>query len=306
MPRGRICATAHEAVADIQAGASLLVHSFGPPQAWPTDCLLALAERGVKDLTVICNTPAGGPTSLNVLADKKQIRKLVCSYVGSPAIPTPVSEQVQAGEIELEMVPQGTLIERIRAGGAGLAGFYTPTGVGTVAANGKEIRELNGRAYLFETALRADFALLQAHQADTAGNLTYRRGMRNFGPAMAMAAQTTIAEVKEIVAVGAIDPEAVVTPGIFVDRVVATTLELNLEVLRRILMGVGRTVATEGRSAGDAGPAGLPPDLMAMKAATDNATALMGDLTLEYNKARQQLITYELADITTARETMRE
>ena len=268
MAKKRICATAHEAVADVQAGASLLVHSFGPPQAWPTDCLLALAERGVKDLTVICNKPAGGPTSLNVLAEKKQIRKLVCSYVGAPAIPTPISDQVQTGEIELEMVPQGTLIERIRAGGAGLAGFYTPTGVGTVAANGKEIREFDGRPYVFETALRADFALLQAYQGDAAGNLVYRRGMRNFGPAMAMAADTTIAEVKEIVALGAIDAEAVVTPGIFVDRLVKTTLELDLGVLRRILMSFGRTVDSEGRSLGDGGPVGLPPDLMAMKAAT--------------------------------------
>src|SRR5712692_7892226 len=117
MPMKQICRTALEAVADIGDGASILVHSFGPPQAWPTDCLLALAERGVRDLTVICNTPAGGPTSLNIFADKKQIRKLVCSYVGSPAIPTAISELVQAGEIDLEMVPQGTLVERVRAGG---------------------------------------------------------------------------------------------------------------------------------------------------------------------------------------------
>jgi len=268
MPTKQICESAQEAVADIGDGATLLVHSFGPPQAWPTDCLLALVERGVKDLTVICNTPAGGPTSLNVLADKKQIRRLICSYVASPAIATAISEQVRAGEIELEMVPQGTLIERIRAGGSGLAGFYTPTGVGTVVARGKEVRDLEGRPHLFERAIRADFALVQAHQADRAGNLTYRRGMRNFGPAMAMAANTTIAEVKEIVAVGEIDPEVVVTPGVFVDRVVKTTLELNLGVLRQILMGIGRTVGTEGRSLGDGDAVGLPPDLMALKVAT--------------------------------------
>jgi len=267
MSKKRLCATAHEAVADIDDGATVLVHSFGPPQAWPTDCLLALAERGVKDLTVICNTPAGGPTSLNILADKKQIRRLVCSYLASPAIPTAIAEQVAAGEIELEMVPQGTLVERIRAGGAGLGGFYTPTGVGTTAARGKELRQLGGRMHVFEPALRADFALVQAHHADTAGNLTYRRGMRNFGPAMATAATTTIAEVKEIVARGTIDPEAVVTPGVFVDRIVKTTLELSLPVLRHILMGFGRTVGTEGRALND-GAVGLPPDLMAMKVAT--------------------------------------
>ena len=263
----RICESAGEAVADICDGASVLVHSFGPPQAWPTDCLLALAERGVKDLTVICNTPAGGPTSLNILADKRQIKKLVCSYIGSPSFPTPISEMVKAGEIDLEMVPQGTLAERVRAGGAGLAGFYTPTGIGTAMADGKEQRVFDGKAYLFERAIRADFALLQAYQADAAGNLTYRRGMRNFGPAFATAAKTTIAEVKEVVELGAIDPEAVVTPGIFVDRIVKTTTHLDVGVLRQILMAVGRVTEMEGRSLGDGGPVGLPADLMAMKAA---------------------------------------
>jgi len=267
MPRKQICETALEAVADIPDGASLLVHSFGPPQAWPTDCLLALVERGVKDLTVICNTPAGGPTSLCVLAEKKQVRKLVCSYVGSPSLPTPMSELVKAGEIELEMVPQGTLIERVRAGGAGLAGFYTPTGVGTAVAEGKEVRVFDGKRFLFERALTADFALLQAHQADPLGNLTYRRGMRNFAPAFATAARTTIAEVKEIVPLGAIDPEAVVTPGIFVDRVVQTTTHLDVGVLRQILSAVGRVNDMEGRALRDGGPVGLPADLMAMKAA---------------------------------------
>src|SRR5512135_1624904 len=166
MATKQICASALDAVADIGDGASLLVHSFGPPQAWPTDCLLALAERGVKDLTVICNTPAGGPTSLNILADKRQIRKLVCSYIGSPAMPTPISDMVKAGDIELEMVPQGTLVERVRAGGARLAGFFTPTGVGTQIAAGKEERIFDGKRYIFEHALTADFTLLQAYQAD--------------------------------------------------------------------------------------------------------------------------------------------
>jgi 3-oxoacid CoA-transferase len=267
MAKKRICDTALEAVADVADGASLLVHSFGPPQAWPTDCLLALAERGVRDLTVICNTPAGGPTSLNILAPKKQLRKLICSYVGAPAMPTEMSEMVKSGEIELEMVPQGTLIERVRAGGAGLAGFFTPTGVGTAIAAGKEERVFDGKRYIFERALRADFALLQAQQADAAGNLTYRRGMRNFGPSFAMAADTTIAEVKEIVDVGAIDPEAVVTPGIFVDRIVRTTTHIDIGVLRQILLLVGRTADMEGRGGVDGGPVGLPADLMAMKAA---------------------------------------
>jgi 3-oxoacid CoA-transferase len=268
MASKEIFASAREAVADVPDGASLLVHSFGPPQAWPTDCLLALAERGVRDLTVVCNTPAGGPTSLNVLAAKKQIRKLVCSYVSSPSMSTEISELVQAGEIEVEMVPQGTLIERVRAGGAGLAGFYTPTGVGTTVAEGKEEREFDGRRFVFERAIRADYALLKAYQADGVGNLTFRRGARNFGPAMAMAARTTIAEVQEIVPTGAIDPEAVVTPGIFVDRVVQTTTHIDVGVLRMILSMVGRQNNMEGRAIRDGGPVGLPADLMAMKVAS--------------------------------------
>jgi 3-oxoacid CoA-transferase len=267
MPTKRLCDTAMDAVADVPDGAALLVHSFGPPQAWPTDCLLALAERGVRDLTVVCNTPAGGPTSLNVLAEKKQIRKLVCSYVANPSFDTPIAQQVRAGEIELEMVPQGTLVERVRAGGAGLAGFFTPTGVGTPAAAGKEERVFDGRRYVFERAIRADFALLQAAQADALGNLTYRRGMRNFGPAFATAARTTIAEVKAIVPVGALDPEAVVTPGIFVDRIVKTTLQIDIGVLRMMLSVVGRQVEQSGRPLRDGGPTGLPADLMAMKVA---------------------------------------
>lgn len=267
MAKKQICESAREAVADIGDGAVILVHSFGPPQAWPTDCLLALAERGVKDLTVVTNTPSGGPTSLNILADKRQIRKLICSFLGVPSIPTPIVEQVKAGVIGLELVPQGTLIERVRAGGSGLAGFYTPTGVGTAIAAGKEERIFDGKRYIFERAITADFALLQAYQADEVGNLTYRRGMRNFGPAFAMAAKTTIAEVKEILPVGSLDPEAVVTPGIFVDRVVRTTMHFDMGVLRQILSMVGRVDNMAGRAVREGGPVGLPADLMAMKAA---------------------------------------
>ena len=182
-------------------------------------------------------------------------------------MPTEISEMVKAGEIELEMVPQGTLVERVRAGGAGLAGFFTPTGVGTKVAEGKEERVFDGKRYIFERALTADFALLQAFQADPAGNLTYRRGMRNFGPAFATGAKITIAEVKEIVPLGAIDPETVITPGIFVDRIVRTTTHLDIGVLRQILQLVGRVTDSEGRAVSEGGPVGLPADLMAMKAA---------------------------------------
>jgi 3-oxoacid CoA-transferase len=265
MAAKRICETALEATADIRDGASILVHSFGPPQAWPTDLLLALQEHGPKDLTVVCNTTAAGPSSLQILAEKRQVRKLVCTYAMLPMGPTPFSEQIRAGQVELELVPQGTLAERVRAGGAGLAGFFTPVGVGTVVAEGKEVREFDGRAHLFERALTADFAFVCAHQADPVGNLTYRRGARNFGPVFASGARTTIAEVREIVPLGALDPEAVVTPGIFVDRLVRTTQRWDPQVVRQIMLVAGRTTAMEGRPVG--GALGLPPDLMAMRAA---------------------------------------
>jgi 3-oxoacid CoA-transferase len=267
MSTKRICDTALEAVADVPNGASILVHSFGPPQAWPTDLLLALRERAVTDLTIICNSPAGGPTSLQILADLRQVRKLICTYAVLPSIPTPIGEQVRAGQIEVELVPQGTLVERVRAGGAGLAAFYTPTGVGTAAAAGKEERVFGGKRYLLETAIRADYAFLQGHQADNAGNLTYRRGARNFGPAFATAATCTIAEVREIVPIGQLDPEAVVTPGIFVDRLVRTTQQFDAGVIRQITMMAGRTRAMEGRELEGAAALALPPDLMAMRVA---------------------------------------
>ena len=267
MATKRICATALEAVEDVSDGASILVQSFGPPQAWPTDLLLALRERRVKDLTIVCNSPAGGPTSLQILAELHQIRRLICTYAMLPTTPTPIAEQVRAGEIELELVPQGTLVERVRAGGAGLAAFYTPTGVGTAVAAGKEERVFDGKRYLLETAIRADYAFLQAHQADGAGNVTYRRGGRNFGPAFATAAGTTIAEVKEVVPVGALDPEAVVTPGIFVDRIVRTTQHFDPAVIRQIMMMSGRTRTLDGRGIEGTSAIGLPADLMALRVA---------------------------------------
>jgi 3-oxoacid CoA-transferase len=266
MPMKQVCTTALEAVEDVRDGASILVQSFGPPQAWPTDLLLALRERQVRDLTVICNSPAGGPTSLQILGELHQIRKLICTYAILPISPTPIADQIRAGEIELELVPQGTLVERVRAGGAGLAAFYTPTGVGTAIAAGKEERIFNGKRYILEQAIRADYTFLQAHQADALGNVTYRRGGRNFGPAFATAATTTIAEVKEIVPIGAIDPEAVVTPGIFVDRIVQTTQHFDPAVIRQIMRMSGRSRVLEGREL-EGGTQGLPPDLMALRVA---------------------------------------
>jgi 3-oxoacid CoA-transferase len=262
----RICETALEAVADVRDGATVLVHSFGPPQAWPTDCLLALQERGVRDLTVVCNSTAAGPTSVQILAEKRQVRKLVCTFAMLPVGPTPFSEQIREGLVELELTPQGTMVERVRAGGAGLAGFYTPVGVGTVVEDGKEVREFDGRRYLFERAIHADVALIAADRADTVGNLTYRCGARNFGPAFATGARTTIAEVREVVEPGAIDPEVVHTPGIFVDCVVRTTQRWDPAIVRQIVMMAGRSRSMEAKAAGE-GSVGLPPDLMAMRVA---------------------------------------
>src|SRR5262245_37126689 len=223
MATKRICRDALEAVEDVRDGASILVQSFGPPQAWPTDLLLALRERRVRDLTIICNSPAGGPTSLQILGELHQIRKLICTYAILPITPTPIADQIRAGEIALELVPQGTMAERVRAGGGGLSGSSTTTGAAPALAERQEERVFVGTRSILEQALGTGYTFLQAHQADAVGNRTYRRGGRNVGPAFATAATTTIAEVNEIVPVGALDPEAVVTPGIFVDRIVQTT-----------------------------------------------------------------------------------
>jgi 3-oxoacid CoA-transferase len=185
----------------------------------------------------------------------------VATFGGFPYRLTPAEEMIGRGEVELELVPQGTLVERIRAGGSGIAGFYTPTGVGTEIARGKEVREIDGRRVLFERALRADFALVRAAAADPAGNLVFRGGSRNFNPIWAMGAKRTIAEVDEIVALGDLDPETVVTPGIFVDRVFRATVRMDraeaIEMIRKL-----------GRQAPEAaGLPGIPPDLMAMRAA---------------------------------------
>jgi 3-oxoacid CoA-transferase len=262
-----IRSSALDALDDLADGASLLVHGFGPSQGWPIDLLRAVRDSGVKDLTVICNSTGIGPFSLQILAEQHQVSRLVCTYAIYPIQKTPLAAQIQSGEVALELVPQGTLVERVRAGGAGIAAFYTPTGVGTTIAEGKEVVEIGGRRHVLETAIHADYAFIRADRADPAGNLTYRRGARNFGPAFATAARTTIAEVNEIVPLGAIDPEAVVTPGIFVDRLVTTGERFDAATVRRISYAVGRLTSMEGRPAGDGGAIGLPADLMAMRAA---------------------------------------
>jgi len=211
-------ATPAEAVADVNHGAVVLVGGFGEAGN-PTELLHALIEEGAKDLTVVSNNAGNGRLGLAALLAAGRVRKIICSYPRSSH--SDVFERLhEEGRIELEVVPQGTLAERLRAGGAGIGGFYTPTGVGTPLAQGKEVRTIDGRDYLLEYPIRADLALIKAELADPWGNLTYRMTARNFAPAMCMAAKTTVVQVRKIVARGAIEAEHVVTPGIFVDRVV--------------------------------------------------------------------------------------
>ncbi len=207
------------AVAGIPDGATIMIGGFGRA-GQPVELIDALIEQGASDLTVVNNNAGNGDVGLAALLAKRRVRKIICSF------PRQVDSWVfdglyRDGEIELELVPQGNLAERIRAAGAGIGGFFSPTAVGTELAEGKESRVIDGRTYLLEFPIKADFALISAYQADRWGNLVYRKTARNFGPIMATAATTSIVQVDEIVELGALDPEAVVTPGIFVDRVVA-------------------------------------------------------------------------------------
>src|SRR3989442_2035661 len=178
----KVVPSAAAAVADVPDGATLLFGGFGVVQGWPNSLLLALRDHGARDLTVIFNTPGVGPFSAQLLAEAGLIRRVIASFAAYPTRPTPIEEQIKAGRIELELVPQGTLAERVRAGGAGIPAFYTPTGVGTPDAEGKERRTFGGREYILETALTADYAFVRAHRADRHGNRLYRPGARNPHP----------------------------------------------------------------------------------------------------------------------------
>ena len=215
----KICQSAAEAVAPIHDGATIMIGGFGLA-GMPAQLIDALIDNGSRDLTIINNNAGNGDTGLASLLKTKRVRKIICSF------PRQRDSYVfdalyHAGEIELELVPQGTLAERIRAGGAGIGGFFTPTAYGTLLAEGKETREINGRHYVLEAPLTADFALIKAHQADRWGNLSYRKTARNFNPIMATAAKTTIAQVSDVVELGQMDPEHIVTPSVFVKRIVA-------------------------------------------------------------------------------------
>jgi 3-oxoadipate CoA-transferase, alpha subunit len=207
-----------DAVADIPDGAIIHVSGFGGVGI-PVDLCDAVHRQGAKELTIVNNGVGSGKNGMAVLIGAGRVRKIVCSFPRTPN-PEVFQKKYQAGEIELELVPQGTLAERIRAAGAGVGAFYTPTSVGTPLGEGKETRVLQGREMVLEHPLHADFALVKADQADRWGNLTYRKSARNFGPIMCMAAKTTIVQVREIVPLGALDPEKIATPSIFVDRIV--------------------------------------------------------------------------------------
>ena len=207
-----------DAVADVADGATVMIGGFGTA-GLPNELVGALLEQGAKNLTIVNNNAGNGDTGLAALLAARRVRKIVCSFPRQTDSHH-FDRLYRAGEIELELVPQGNLAERIRAAGAGIGGFFTPTGYGTDLAKGKETREIDGRMYVFESPLHADYAFIKAERGDRWGNLTYRMTARNFGPVMAMAAKTTIATVHEIVPLGSLDPEAVVTPGIFVQRIV--------------------------------------------------------------------------------------
>lgn len=212
-------ATAEAALADVPDGATVMIGGFGGA-GQPAALIDALIAQGARDLVIVNNNAGNGETGIAALLKARRVRKVLCSF------PRQTDSQVfdalwRAGDVELELVPQGNLAERIRAAGAGIGGFFTPTGYGTDLARGKETRVIDGRGHVLEFPIHADFALIQARHADRWGNLVYRKTARNFGPVMATAATVTVAQVDAIVPLGALDPEHIVTPGIFVQRVVA-------------------------------------------------------------------------------------
>ncbi|MFT6607608.1 MAG: 3-oxoadipate CoA-transferase alpha subunit [Halocynthiibacter sp.] len=218
-----------EAVAGIPDGAVVMIGGFGG-SGGPIELVHALIDQGATNLTVINNNAGAGGVGIAALLDAGRISKVICSYPRT-SDPRAFNARYRAGEVELEIVPQGTLAERIRAGGAGIPAFYTPTSVGTELADGKPIGEFEGKTYVQERWLKADFALIKARDADPHGNLTYNKAARNFSPIMAMACKTTIVQASNIVALGAIDPEQVITPGIFTDRIVKVENPAQEEVL---------------------------------------------------------------------------
>jgi 3-oxoacid CoA-transferase subunit A len=221
----KVVGTADEAVRDVPDGATLVVGGFGLCGI-PENLIAALVRRGVKNLTVVSNNCGVDDWGLGLLLRTRQIRKMVSSYVGENA---EFERQFLSGELEVDLVPQGTLAERMRAGGAGIPGFYTPAGVGTLVAEGKEVKEFDGREYVLERGIVGDFSMVAAWKADRLGNLVYRKAARNFNPMAATAGKVSIAEVEELVEVGELDPESIHTPAVFVQRVVVAPRQKRIE-----------------------------------------------------------------------------
>jgi 3-oxoacid CoA-transferase A subunit len=231
----KVVGTAREAVADIPDGATVMMGGFGLCGI-PENLIAAVRDRGIRDLTVISNNAGVDDFGIGLLLQTRQVKRMISSYVGENRL---FEEMLLSGELEVELVPQGTLAERLRAGGAGIPAFFTATGVGTQVAEGKEVRQFDGRRYVMERWLRADFAFVKAWRGDRSGNLVYRRTARNFNPMMATAAAVTIAEVEELLEPGALDPDAIHTPGIYIDRIL-----LGARYEKRIEQ---RTLRAEGR-----------------------------------------------------------
>ncbi|MGZ3711842.1 MAG: CoA transferase subunit A [Bdellovibrionota bacterium] len=221
----KIFENAFDATFDVKDGATICLGGFGLCGI-PENLIKAIVERGTKGLTCVSNNAGVDNYGIGLLFQKKQVKKMISSYVGENAT---FEKLLLSGELEVELCPQGTLAERVRAGGAGIPAFFTPTGAGTLVAKGKETRQFNGRDYILEQAITGDFAFVKAWKADTLGNLVYRRTARNFNPVMATAGKICIAEVEEIVEAGELDPEAIHTPAVYVNRLIKGTFEKRIE-----------------------------------------------------------------------------
>src|SRR3954471_8593645 len=220
----KVVASAAEAIADVKDGATIAIAGFSVAHGFANSLILALREKGTKDLTIVANSLGDpGATRGQILAENNQLKKLVAAFSVRPGTPTASEEQITKGTLEVELVPQGILVERCRAGGAGIPAFYSPTSVGTDLVKGREIREFGGKPYVLETAIHLDYAFCRGYRADKLGNVQFRGGNQNFNPAFAKAAKYAIVEVDEIVEPGGIPPELIDLPGIFVKRVVKTT-----------------------------------------------------------------------------------
>ena len=225
----KVLASPERAVADIADGATIAIAGFSVGHRFANSLIIALREKGTKNLTLVCNSLGDpGATRGQILAENRQVKKLIAAFSVRPGTPTASEEQITAGEMEVELVPQGILVERCRAGGAGIPAFYSPTSVGTDLVKGREIREFDGKPHVLEHAIRVDYAFLRGYRADRLGNVQFRGGSQNFNPSFAKAARVAIVEVDEIVEPGAIPPELIDLPGIFISRVVKTTQKFDL------------------------------------------------------------------------------